>query len=327
VPAARQSIITTATKSSFSLFIRSSIQNEIMARRIIALAEVAHVLRQTAELELLGQQLESIDRYNAIGIYYQGLARLRAGRGDLGAAEILFERASEHAQPEYRARAILSLAAVEGYRGNPEAERRHYARALSIEGADQWARIESARAVALLHSFEGDHSRALELLESIHPIARRSARTSPRLYLDLLNSLAVEYVECGRIEEAKETFKPVLRSTLINSIVEFRETAQSLAEAEQRAAAVIVTKSDKRSSAPSETARLAEALDHRQNRRVCRRNSKPDKCDSTTARQEACTCRPVGVLIARNAEANRSRIIERVQLCAPIHAPPFISVV
>lgn len=293
----RQKIIKTAAKIGFSFFIRDSFsfQSEITARRIIAQAEVAHSLRRTSELELLSQQLKSINRFESIGAYYNGLAAIT--RGDLWRARQLFEQAAEDAPARYKARAILSLGCIESYRGNIDDERRHYARALSIEQADHWTRIETARAVALLTSFEGDHLRAVELLESLYPIARHFARVSPRLHLDLLNSLAVEYAAIGQIEAAREAFKPVLQSALINSIAEYRETAQDLAASELRASAVIVKKSDAR----------PRSISHRQIERAARRINKPDNkevFDDTARSDDAITL-----------------IINRVKLHAPIRAP------
>lgn len=299
----RQKIITTAATINFSFLITESFHSEVLARRIIALAEVAHSLRQSDTLESLGQQLRSIARYESIGAYYRGLAAIRRA-GEIGRAQELFERASEHAPPRLRARAILSLGVVEGYRGDVDSERRHYAKALGVSDADHWTRIEAARAVAVLDSFEGDHRRAVALLESLYPVARQFKHVNPRLYFDLLNSLAVEYKECGQLEAAREVFKPVLRSALINRIDEFRETAREIREAEARPIVVAVpAPQPEKLQAPSSA--------------FCGELNSSTRVHHLPVNSERS---PI-----RAATAPASLVQSRVMGSAPIHGPPFTS--
>ena len=197
---------------------------------MIALANVAYAQKRNDELQLLGRLLGLSRRYRFIGSYYRGLAALESGKGDLDQAQQLFEQASEFAPAQYRAKAILSLGAIEGYRGNISIELRHYKRALQIEQADCYTRIETSRAIALLHSLEGAHRRAVEQLEALHPVTQHFARVNPRLHFDLLNSLAVEYAACGRVEDAKAAIRPVIASPLAQAIEEYRQTAQEIAE-------------------------------------------------------------------------------------------------
>ena len=236
----RQRIITDiASKFLTFLNITNSFQDEVLARRMVAMAEVAYSQRRDEELQVLGQILELTKRYKFIGAYYRGLAALKSGSGDFSHAQLLLEQAAEYAPARYRARAILSLGAVEGYRRNISARLQYLVHALSIEQADHYTRIEASRSVALIHSLEGDHHRAVEQLEALYPIARHFARVSPRLYFDLLNSLAVEYAQCGRIQEAEAAIRPALVSPLARSIKEYKETAAEIAE-QQSAKAIIV---------------------------------------------------------------------------------------
>ena len=203
------------------------------------MAEVACSQRHINELQSLGQLLESTQRYRFIGTYYRGLAALKFGRGDLSYAQGLLEQASEFAPAQYKAKAILSLSGIEKYRGNISGQLQHCLRAQRIEQADYYTRIEASRAIALIHSFEGEHRRAVEQLEALHPIVRHFARVNPRLYFDLLNSLAVEYAECGRVEEAKAAIRPVITSPLARSIEEYKQTAAEIV-AQQSSKAIIV---------------------------------------------------------------------------------------
>lgn len=216
------------------------------------MADVAFSQRRYGTLQLLGQALELNRRYKFTGAYYRGLATYGLGGGDLTQAQWLFEQASEYAPAQYRARATLALGAVEGYRGNISAELQHYERALSIEQADYYTRIETSRAVALLHSLEGDHLRAVEHLEALHPVTRHFARLNPRLYFDLLNSLAVEYAACGRIEEAAAAIRPVIVSPLAQSIEEYRQTAEEIAAQQPARTIVAVALPQTETDAPEE---------------------------------------------------------------------------
>ncbi|MEN3335052.1 MAG: hypothetical protein V7641_4417 [Blastocatellia bacterium] len=291
-PPERQRIITDIARHLFTfLNISNSFQDELLAKRMIAMAEVAYSQKRNEELQSLGQLLELTKRYKFIGVYYRGLAALESGSGDLNNAQRLLERASEFAPSQYRARATLSLGAIEWYRGNIHAQLQHCLRALRVEQADYYTRIEASRAVALIHSLEGNHQRAVEQLESLHPIARHFARGNPRLYFDLLNSLAVEYAECGRIEEAEAAIRPVINSPLARSIAEYRQTAAEIAEQQSSRAIIVVAIPP---DAPDELEERPRTLIH----------SEPPA--------------PVRLPLAPP-----SPIPMRLLTCAPIHGPPF----
>jgi len=237
----RHRITTDIARHLFTfLSISNSFQDELLAKRIIALAEVAYSQRRNEELEALGQILELTKQHRFIGAYYRGLAALKSGRGNLDKAHQLLEQASEFAPAQYKARAVLSLGAVEGYKGNVSARLQYHARALRIEQADYYTRLEASRAIALIRSVEGDHRRAVEQLEALYPIARHFSRVTPRLYFDLLNSLAVEYAECGRLDAAEAAIRPVILSPLAQSIEEYKQTAAEIAEQQPSKAMVAV---------------------------------------------------------------------------------------
>ena len=255
------------------------------------MAEVAYSQRRDEELQVLGQLLESTKRYEFIGAYYRGLAAFKSGGGDLSYTQRLFEQASEFAPAQYRARAILALGAVGWYRGDINAQLQHCLSALRIEQADYYTRIEARRHVALIHSLEGDHHRAVEQLEALYPITRHFARVNPRLYFDLLNSLAVEYVECGRIQDAEAAIRPVLISPLAQSIKEYKETAAEIAEQQSSKAIIVV-------------ALPADAPDESEERPRPLTLSEP-------------------LTPARLPLAPPSPMPARLLTCAPIHGPPF----
>src|SRR6185295_14739433 len=81
---------------------------------------------------------------------------------------------------------------------------------------------------------------------------RHFARLNPRLYFDLLNSLAVEYAACGRIEEAAAAIQPVIVSPLAQSIEEYRQTAAEVAAQQPTRTIVAVALPQPETDAPEE---------------------------------------------------------------------------
>ncbi|MFL6275002.1 MAG: hypothetical protein ACJ74G_07290, partial [Blastocatellia bacterium] len=135
------------------------------------------------------------------------------------------------------------------------------------------------------------HHRAVEQLEVLYPIARHFACVNPRLYFDLLNSLAVEYVGCGRIQEAEAAIRPVLVSPLARTIKEYRETAAEIAEQQSSKAIIVVALPQ---DAPDESEEGPRPLTL----------SEP-------------------LTPARLPLAPPSPMPARLLTCAPIHGPPF----
>jgi hypothetical protein len=88
------------------------------------------------------------------------------------------------------------------------------------------ALVSAAKSIAVIKAIEGDHKQALKELEGLIPIAKY---TTPKVYFDYLNSLAVETSEVGRTAEAQNISKFVLASPMAFAYPEWRETGQDLA--------------------------------------------------------------------------------------------------
>ena len=86
--------------------------------------------------------------------------------------------------------------------------------------------IQAERTIAAIKGDEGDHHKAVKHLERIAPLVRYSPPIERYQYL---NSLAVELVEVGRIEEASNISRIVLASPFVFAYPEWRETWQDLA--------------------------------------------------------------------------------------------------
>jgi hypothetical protein len=227
----------------------SSLQNELIAH-LSQQAEIAYALRQLDRVEALSRQLEPL--HAPIAAYFRGLAAQRSGRGDLDQAQELLELAADHAPRRFRARAMLILGSVAEYRGDYKAELEFYRQALEINRDDIFTAVETRRAMAIRASIEGDRAGAVRLLESVRPLAA----LNPYLNAQLLNHLAVEYHQEGRLDEARELAETVCASPLARVYHEFEETRREITEAQAepaRVAVVVVEPQAEQGSEASET--------------------------------------------------------------------------
>jgi len=317
----------------------SSIQSEVIAR-LSRQAELAYILRKPQKVDAVCTQLEQA--HAPIASYFRGLAAQRDGNGDLRQAEKLLEYAADRAPRGYQARALVALGSIAEYRADYRAELEFYRAALKLNQTDVFTAVEARRAIAISARRAGDHARAIQILESILPLASRE----PYLQAQVLNHLAVEYHDAGRLQEAYKLAQAACSSSLVTIYQEFEETRKEiekdLAEREPRRPAVIDKKSDaaragitgnsdERLSETKAQARVAptrraDSLEPRRKRRCARRISKPDKTDRATITLVRRACRPSKDLTAFSGDAGSSITINRVYSSAPIHAPPAIPV-
>jgi tetratricopeptide (TPR) repeat protein len=294
----------------------SSIQNEIIAH-LSRQAEIAYALRQLDRVEALSRQLEPL--HAPVAAYFRGLAAQQSGRGDLDRAQELLELAAEHAPRPIQARALLILGSVAEYRGDYKAELEFYRQALELNRDDLYTAVETRRAIAIRASIEGDRAGAIQILESVRPLAA----LHPYLSAQLLNHLAVEYHQEGRLDEARQLSEIVCTSPLASIYEEFHETRKEIIEdqarTENRASAVTVRNSD---VVEADARPQSKQIFHRQKERARRRIARNRFC-----RIIASKGRPAARdLIARKSEPTRSQIIDQIMTAAPIHAPPAISI-
>ncbi|MGA9773240.1 MAG: hypothetical protein WBV94_29685 [Blastocatellia bacterium] len=277
------------------LIIVASIQSEVIAR-LSRQAEIAYTLRQLDKVEAVGKQLEQIHR--PIASYWQGLAAQQQGAGNLDQAQKLLEQAINHAPGNYQARALLALGSIAEYEGNYKAESEFYRHALRLNSADLFATVEGHRAIAILKAIDGNHKQAVEILESVLRLAHRYRARSPYLYLQTINSLAIELSCVGRRQEAVQLARIACASPFAAIYHEFSETRAEIEQeiAETQAQMIVV---------------VAPARQEEQQKVIIRFQY----VESSARRQ---SLKPT----IRRAPAVRS-MIERVATVAPIHAPPF----
>jgi tetratricopeptide (TPR) repeat protein len=185
-------------------------------------AEAAQILRQTEKLEEVSTVLSNlpIKDLRIIGHYYQGLSAYRRGED----ARSIFEQVAEHSKA-YRAKALMSLAAVEARDEEYERELSYFNQALRHTN-DPSVLIEALRCIAVVKAKEGFHKESVQDLENLFPLVRVA---DPSYRYQYLNSFAVELGEVGRLEEAQSVCRITLASPYAFAYPEWRETEQDLA--------------------------------------------------------------------------------------------------
>jgi tetratricopeptide (TPR) repeat protein len=278
----------------------SSLHSEVIAR-LSKRAETAYILRQLDEVESVCMQLEQVNA--PVASYFRGLAAQRFGSGNLDHAQRLLEDAAIYAPRNYQARALLALGSIAEYQRDYKAETEFYGLALRVNQSDAFAAVETRRAIAIRLFAQGESERAIQLLESLLPLAS----TQPYLRGQLLNHLAVYYHQAGRLHDAVRLSELVCASPLAAIYHEWGETqseiAEDLAEQEARAATVAVPKAE-----------IIPQAFRREGKKESKGNSYPLKSSPHSEHLKP----RVHCALSDLADSIQSR----TYLCAPIHGPP-----
>jgi tetratricopeptide (TPR) repeat protein len=199
--------------------LRSNVSDfERIGKILVVESEQTHILRQGWWLEELSIALarSPLREYRMIGHYYQGWCARRRGED----ARATFESVAEQSEA-FRAKALISLAAVETGSGNHSEAIKYYREAIK-RSANISTRVQAIRGAIIAEALDGNHALAVKHLEDLGPLA---PFLSPFARYQYLNSLAVELGEVGRIEEAKNICKIVLASPYAFAYPEWRETS------------------------------------------------------------------------------------------------------
>jgi hypothetical protein len=218
-----------------SALIKGVNTNEFFTRlggKLVAAAEHAYSLRQMEAVEEAGRLLSELPmpgHYSMAGQYFRALHMIR--QGDLEAAQSTLEPIAEGGPHKYQARARQSLAVTFHMRGDLRTAWELYleaGRSASRGGFDPLAAFQTGKNIVVLKSEGGDHRGALAQLESLMPLIRAVGSVYPPVYFDYLNSLAVEMMEVGRLEEARRASELALASAYAHAYPEWRETRNDI---------------------------------------------------------------------------------------------------
>jgi tetratricopeptide (TPR) repeat protein len=204
-----------------------------LSERLIALAHQAYTLRRMDVIEQISQALMHLPishQYRNIGRLYHSYQLRRTGR--IAEARHLLEQIIDGVPVWFRGSAIMSLSGLVLATGDHNSALPLYVEAHSAASRNNrqdWFTIAHAqKIIAVLKGIDGNHRGAVADLEDMLPFIRRISSAHPSLYYDYLNSLAVEFGEVGRIEEARNICKIVLASPLASAYPECRETYNEL---------------------------------------------------------------------------------------------------
>jgi tetratricopeptide (TPR) repeat protein len=223
-----------------------------------------------------------VKSYQAIGYYYLAVSYNNCGSGDLDKARELFTLAAGTAPLRYRAKAMLSLAAVSAHLKDPDAELYYFTETLKAS-KDIATSLTACRGIAVHKAREGYHKQALADLEKILSLARFAP---PLVYFNYLNSLAVELGEANRKDEARNVSRILLASPLIPVYPEWRETAEDLRPSRRSMVTVgaisynvLALPERQPDEPPSRQPKPAQVLDLAKwkNKRVKEKNDEPDE--------------------------------------------------
>ena len=198
---------------------------------LVNAAEHAYGLRWMNEVEQVSILLRTLPNpYETIGQYFHALYKKRGGSFE--EARLTFERIATHGPADCQARAIASAAAVAFDSGAfhvalplfVDASRAATSRALR----DPQTAVMALRMVGVLKSIDGDHWGALEHLDRMFPLVRAVASIQPSLLYAYLNSLAVELLAVGHLDEAANASRRALASPYAAAYPEWQETGRDI---------------------------------------------------------------------------------------------------
>jgi hypothetical protein len=194
-----------------------------LGNRILRRIKAAHAFRQVEQVRELAKILVNIPikEYQLIAQYYLVWSQCRKSKYDTEALERIIEQTQT-----YKAKALISRAAFEVYKGDMAHALYFYTEALRTNPtlSDY---IKASTGIATVKSMEGFHDLALKDLENLLPVLRHA---EPLNYFEVANSYAVELGEAGRKDEASNVIKHVLASPFALVYPECEETARDLKE-------------------------------------------------------------------------------------------------
>ena len=199
---------------------------EALGERLVHYSEQAHAFRDYDTLQELALMLSNLpsETYRLIGQYYAALGVCRNGTGSIDVAQNTLESLACVGPTKYRAKSLLLLSAISQVNNKTDDAFRFYEETVRVETFSS-ATILAIKGIAVLKAREDYHKHALKDLERFYPIARYA---SPHVYFDYLNSLAVELLAVGRIEEARYLSNIVLASPYSFAYPEWRETRDEI---------------------------------------------------------------------------------------------------
>lgn len=206
-----------------------------LGSRVLRQIEAAHAFCQVEQVRDLAAILASVPirEYQLIGQYYLAWCKCRASEYQSEVLEGIAEQSHS-----YKAKALISRAALDVYQGNAEGALYFYAEALRVKPSISDF-IKASTGIATLKSMEGFSGSALRDLEEIVPILRYA---EPLTLFQALNSYAVELSEHGRLYEAHSVLAHAVASPLAPFYPELQTTVADINSKRRRHSTVTISR-------------------------------------------------------------------------------------
>jgi hypothetical protein len=218
-----------------------------VGNRLIIVAEHALNMRQPDVVDQASQILLNSPlprEYHNIGQYYRAMS-IKRTMGSTAARGILEDVAESQVTPlRYRARALQAIGIIHHDNGDLNEGLRFFLKAGCVasekHGRDLLTVTLSQWMIAVIKSIKGDNRGALLDLERLSSPVRLLSADQPFILYSYSNSLAVEFLELGRIEEAQNASRIALASPFADKYPEFSETDKDISQKARRASHSIV---------------------------------------------------------------------------------------
>jgi tetratricopeptide (TPR) repeat protein len=213
-----------------------------VGNRLTNLADQALGLHRAEIVEQISDILinSSLPRqYQSIGQYYQAINILR--RGEPARARAILETlaGSEITPLKYRAKAIKDIGSIYYDSSDYNEAIRLFVEALHAASPRYGRDVDSVTTshwnIAIIRGLLGDNKGAVAALEGLSSPIRSLAAKHPIFFYIYANSLAVEYGELGRIEEAQNAVRIALSTPFTHQLPQILNTAEEIEQKVRRA--------------------------------------------------------------------------------------------
>jgi hypothetical protein len=206
--------------------------------QLVDLAEWCYYLKDVNGQRDLGLLLQEFQPpFSLVGDYYESIYLNHIGLSDEARKKL--ERVYELGPEKYRAKALISLGAVEEKRGNFDESMKFRLQAASFDVPR--ITLEANFGISVLFGVQGEHQHAVKHLEKFLPLARMTAKNTP-LYYDYLNSFAVELNDTGRTGEARNVINLVLSTPYVPHYLNWIHTGKEVYKNSYRSSMVSAPK-------------------------------------------------------------------------------------
>ncbi|MGH9830114.1 MAG: tetratricopeptide repeat protein, partial [Blastocatellia bacterium] len=201
-------------------------------RGLLLLARQARVSRDIDALGTISDLiLESFNGSSFAEVARFHKAHCLQAHGNVAAGRKLLTEVIKRVGSRFRARGLLALGASYRDAGEYSECRSLYLEAIrAADESDPLTRLQSLRMVAVVQAIEGDHFGSLSALQSLVPQTLYLGRWYPADVYDLLNSIAIELGELGRVDEAARIIDRVLRTPFAKNCPHWLDTKIELAK-------------------------------------------------------------------------------------------------